>query len=75
MQHGIGGIEHLAEQIQLLAQNFESQPLRFVIAGSEIDDGNVALLPITMAAPNTLLDPLRIPRQIVVDDRLAKLQV
>ena len=75
MQDVIGRIENLAEQIQLLAQNLEGQPMRFVVAGGEIDDCDVALLAVPMAAPDTLLDALRVPRQIVVDDGLAKLQV
>ena len=74
-KYGVGRVEHPAEQIQLFAQNLESQLLRLVVAGNEINHGNVALLTVAMAASNALLDALRIPGQIVVDDRLAELQV
>ncbi len=49
--------------------------MRFVVPGDEVDDGDVALLAITVAASDPLLDPLRVPWQIVVDDGLADLKV
>ena len=41
----------------------------------KVDDHYIELLPITMAATNALLDTLRVPRQVVVDDEIAELQV
>ena len=75
MQDMVGRVEDPAEQIQLLAQNLKGQPMRLVVPGDKVDHGDIALLAVPMAAPDALLDALRVPRQIVVDDRLAKLQV
>ena len=75
MQDMVGRVEDSTEQIQLLAQNLEGQPMRLIVPGDEVDHGDIPLLAVPMAAPDTLLDALRVPRQIVVDDRLAKLQV
>ena len=75
MQDVVRRVEHLAEQIELLAQDLERQALRLVVARDEVDDGDVALLAVAMAAPDALLDALRVPRQVVVDDRLAELEV
>ena len=41
----------------------------------EVDDRDVALLAVAVAAADALLDALRVPRQVVVDDRLAELEV
>ena len=75
VQHDVGGVEDLAEQIELLAQDLERQPMRFVVLRDEVDDGDVALLAVAVAAADALLDALRVPRQVVVDDRLAELEV
>ena len=75
MQHDIGRVQHLAEQVELAAQDLEGQALRLVVRGQEVDHRDVVLLAVTMAAPDALLDSLRIPGQIVIDDRVAKLQV
>src|SRR6516162_6799983 len=49
--------------------------MRFIVATDEIDHGNIALLAIPMAAPDTLFNALWVPGQIVVDNGLAELQV
>jgi hypothetical protein len=41
----------------------------------EVNDGDIALLAIVVAPPDPLLDTLRAPRQIVIDDGLAELKV
>ena len=47
-----------------------------LIAGvEEVDDHDVEALTVTMAAADPLLDALRVPRQVVVDDERAELQV
>ena len=68
-------VEHGAEQLELLAQDLERERLRLVVLGQEVDDRDVALLTVAMAAPDALLDALRIPRQVVVDDGVAELEV
>jgi hypothetical protein len=75
MQNLVRRVQDPTEEIQLLAQNLERQPVRLVVASNEIDYGNIALLAVPMAAPDTLFDALRIPWKIVIDDSVAKLQV
>ena len=59
----------------LLAQDLERQGLRQVVLGQEIDDRHAALLTVAMAAADALLDALRVPGQVVVDDGVAELEV
>src|SRR5436189_4445250 len=75
MQDSVRAVEHLAEQIELLAQNFERETLGLILARQKAHHGHSSTLAVAMDAPNALLNPLRIPRQIVVDQRVAKLQV
>jgi hypothetical protein len=75
VQHLVAGAQHRPEQIQLLAQDLEGQPLRLVVPRQEVDHRDVAVLPVAMTAPDALLDPLRVPRQVVVHHRVAELQV
>ena len=75
LQHHVGRVEHPAEQVELGAEYLQSQPLCLVVLGEEVDDRDVALLPIAVAATNALLDALRIPGQIVVHDGVAELHV
>ena len=46
-----------------------------VIPSDEVDHSDIALLAIAVASPDALFDALRVPRQIVVDYRLAELKV
>ena len=75
LQHDVRHVEDIAEQIELRAEDVEREPLRLVVPGEEVDDGDVALLSVAMATADPLLDPLRVPRQVVVDDGVAELQV
>ena len=63
------------DQIELRAEDVEREPLRLVVAGEKVDDGDVARLPVAVATADPLLDALRVPRQVVVDDGVAELQV
>jgi predicted dinucleotide-binding enzyme len=73
MQNVVGRIKDSAEQVQLLAQYLESKPMRLIVPSDEIDDCDIALLAVPMAAPDALFDALRVPRQVVIDNGLAKL--
>ena len=75
VQHDVRGVEDLAEEIELLAQDLEREAVRFVVLRDEVDHRDVALLAVPVAAADALLDALRVPRQVVVDDRLAELEV
>jgi hypothetical protein len=43
------------------------------LANDEIDHCDIALLAVTRAAPDALFDALRVPRQVVIDNGLARL--
>jgi predicted dinucleotide-binding enzyme len=73
MQNVVGRIKDSAEQVQLLAQYLESKPMRLIVPSDEIDHCDIALLAVPMAAPDALFDALRVPRQVVIDNGLAKL--
>ena len=75
VEHLVGRVQHRAEELELLAQNIEGEALRFVVLREEVYHGDGVLLAIPVAAPDTLLDALRIPRKIVVHERIAELQV
>ena len=46
-----------------------------VVPVEEIDHDHVVLLPVAVAAADALLDALRVPWQVVVDDQRAELEV
>ena len=46
-----------------------------VLPVQEIDDGHVDLLAVTVAPPDALFDPLRVPGQVIVDKQGAELKV
>src|SRR5262249_16633877 len=71
----VGGAEDGSKQVELPAQDVEGQSLGLVIASEKVDHRDVAPLAISMAAPDALLDTLRVPRQVVVDDGVAELEV
>ena len=61
MQHHVGSVQDSAEQIELAAQDLEHQLLGFIVGSQEVDYSDVVLLPVTMTAPDALLNTLRIP--------------
>ena len=75
VEHGVRGVEDLAEEIELLGKDLQREALRNVAGRQEADDGDAALLAVAMDAADALLDALRVPRQVVVDDRVAELEV
>ena len=74
-QHLVAGPEHPFEQLELLRQQIVDAAVGLVAAIDEVDHHHVVLLPVAMATADALLDALRIPRQIVVDDQRAELQI
>ena len=75
MTDPVRSVQNGAEQLELPAQDVEGQALGIVLPRQEVDHRHVALLPIAMAAADALLDTLGVPGQIVVDQRVAELQV
>ena len=74
-EHFVAGPEHAVEQLELLGEELEDALIGRVLLVQEVDDHHVVLLAVAMAAADALLDPLRVPGQIVVDDQRAELEV
>ncbi len=68
-KHLVAGTENAVEQAELFAEQLEDPLVSLVTAVEEIDDHDVVFLAVAVAAADALLDALRIPRQIVVDDK------
>jgi len=71
----VGSAEHLAEQLEFVVKQAENAHIGIISLIDEVDDDNVALLPVAVAAAYALLDPLRIPGQVVIHDKRAELKV
>jgi hypothetical protein len=74
-QHFITGAEDAIEQLELLGQQLIDAPVGVVVAIQEVDDNHIVLLPVAVATPDALFDPLRVPWQVIVDDHRAELEV
>src|SRR5262245_45011774 len=75
VQDGVRAVEHLAEKVEFLAQDVERETLRLVLARQKAHDRDATPLPVAVNAPDALLDALWVPRQVVVDQGVAKLEV
>lgn len=74
-QDFVAGTEDAAEELEFLVEQFVNAGVGFVAAVNEVDDDDIVFLSVAVAAAYALLDALRIPRQVVVDDERAELQV
>ena len=74
-QHFVAGAKHAREQVELLGEQFQHALVGLVAGVEEVDDHHIETLTVAVAAANALLDALRVPRQVVVDDQRAELQV
>src|SRR4051812_43085593 len=61
--------------MELFCQQLEYTLLSLVLQVQHVDNDDIDLLPIPMAATDTLLDALRIPWQVKIDEQRAELQV
>lgn len=61
--------------MEFLREQFQHPPVGLVPLVQEVDDHYIVLLTVPVTSADTLLDTLRIPRQVVVDDQGAELQV
>jgi hypothetical protein len=71
----VASSENAFEQSELLRQQFVDAAISFVLPIQKIHHHDVVFLAVSMRSANSLLDPLRIPRQIVIYDERAKLKV
>ena len=75
MQNHIRCTEHRPEELELLPEDLVGETLCGVVLGEEVDDGHIARLTVSMASTDALLDPLRVPWEVVVDQRVGELEV
>lgn len=75
--HHIGNFVHaefLCDHSELCFENF-ANPMLDGVFEYEIDGSHNMRLPDAVHAPNTLLDPHRVPRHVEVDDDMAELKI
>ena len=63
------------KRLNFSVEQFEHAAVGLVALVEEVDDDDVVLLPVAVAAADALLDPLRVPGQVVVHDQRAELEV
>lgn len=71
----VGCAEDVVKQMELILQQIENADVGIIALINEIDNDDVAFLPVTVTAAYSLLDPLRIPRQVIIDDKRTELKV
>ena len=74
-KHIVRRTKHAIEEAEFLAEQFEDASIGLVTLVKEVNHDDVVLLPVAMTTADPLLDPLRVPRQVVVDDQRAELKV
>ena len=74
-QHLVARPEYALEQLELLGEQLEHALVGLVLLIQEVDNHHIVLLSVAVAAADALLDALGIPRQVVVHDQGAELQV
>jgi hypothetical protein len=74
-EHVVARAEDALEQVELLVEQLEDALVGLVLPVEEVHDEDVGLLAVAVAAADALLDALRVPRQVVVDDDGAELEV
>ena len=74
-EHFVAGAEDAVEQPELLVEQLVDALVGGVVLVEEVDDHHVEFLAVAVAAADALLDALRVPGQVVVDDEIAELKV
>ena len=71
----VAGAENTFKKMELLSKELVNSLISCVLFIEKIHHNHIVLLPVAVAATDALLDALGIPREIVVDDQRAELQV
>lgn len=71
----IAGTEDPFEQVEFLVKKLVYALIRLISFVKEINDNNIMLLSVSMAATDSLFDALRVPGKVVIDDQRAELEV
>ena len=74
-QDFIAGTKHAFKQLEFLIQQFVHPFVGLVLTVEKVDHHHVMLLSVTVATANALFNALWVPRQVVVDDHRAELEV
>ena len=74
-EHLVAGAEHALEELEFFGEEFEDAFIGGVLAVEKIDDHDVVFLAVAVAAADALLDALGIPREVVVYDEGAELEI
>jgi len=74
-QDFIARAEDTLEKLELLGEQFVHPAVSFILSIQKIDDDDIVLLAVAVAATDTLLDPLGIPREIVIHHERAELEI
>ena len=74
-EHFVAGAEDAVEEAELLVEQLVDALVGGVLLVEEVDHHHVELLAVAVAAADALLDALRVPGQVVVDDQIAELEV
>ena len=74
-EHLVTGAENRAEKGELGLKQLVNPTIRGICRVDEINHHHIALLAVTVTAADALLDSLGVPRQVVIDHQIAKLQI
>ena len=74
-EHLVAGAKDAVEEAELLVEELVDAQVGGVLLVEEVDHHHVVLLTVAVTAPDALLDALRVPGHVVVDDQVAELQV
>ena len=67
--------QHALEEFKLLREDIVNPLVGGILRIQQIDCHNIMFLPVTMATADTLLNLHRVPRQVIIDYRVAELKV
>ena len=74
-QHFVAAAKDAVKKLKFFREELIDTLIRFVLLVEEIDDNDVMLLAVPVAAANALLDALRIPGKVVIYNQRAELEV
>ena len=74
-EHLVAGAENAIEEAEFLIKKLINPQVGGVAPVQEVDDHHIELLAVPVAPANPLLDALRVPRQVIIDDQVAELRV
>src|SRR6185503_12505594 len=74
-QNLVTSSKHAVEELELLVEQLVDAPVGGILLVQKVDHHDIKLLAVAVTPPDPLLNPLRIPREVVVHHEVAELQV